>query len=64
MTLKDTLTSEIELSFSSNWQVETAQNVPAPDDLRLNANHAKDLDFATVLYADIDGSTNMVDERP
>jgi class 3 adenylate cyclase len=64
MTLKETLTAEIESSFSSNWQVEITQNVPAPEDLRLNANHAKDLEVATVLYADIDGSTNMVDERP
>jgi class 3 adenylate cyclase len=29
--------------------------------LRLNSNHAKDLEKATVLYADLDGSTNMVD---
>lgn len=64
MTLKDTLSSEIRSSFSSNWQVETAQNVPAAENLRLNANHAKDLEVATVLYADIDGSTNMVDGRP
>jgi len=64
MTLKDTLTTEIKSSFSSNWQVETAQSVPAPENLRLNANHAKDLEVATVLYADIDGSTNMVDGRP
>jgi class 3 adenylate cyclase len=64
MILKDGLSTEIKSSFSSPWQVETAQNVPTPEDLRLNANHAKDLEIATVLYADIDGSTNMVDGRP
>jgi len=64
MLLKDTLTTEINSSFSSNWRVETAQSVPAPENLGLNANHAKDLEVATVLYADIDGSTDMVDERP
>lgn len=64
MTLKETLRAEISSSFRSTWQVETARNVPAPEDLRLNANHAKDLQAATVLYADIDGSTNMVDEHP
>lgn len=64
MALKDSLTAEIRLSFDSQWQVETAQKIPAPEDLRLNANHAKDLEIATVLYADIDGSTNMVDGRP
>lgn len=63
MALKDSLIAEIKSSFSSSWQVETAQKVPAPEDLRLNANHAKDLELATVLYADIDGSTNMVDGR-
>ena len=64
MALKDDLAAEIQLSFDSKWDVQTAQKVPAPADLRLNANHAKDLEVATVLYADIDGSTNMVDGRP
>jgi class 3 adenylate cyclase len=63
MSLKDSLTTEIKASFNSQWQVEVAQKVPAAEDLRLNANHAKDLETTTVLYADIDGSTNMVDER-
>jgi class 3 adenylate cyclase len=64
MALKDNLTTEIQLSFSEQWQIESAQKVPAPNDLRLNANHAKDLEVATVLYADIDGSTSMVDGYP
>lgn len=64
MALKDTLKAEIEASFKAQWQVEDAQNVPVAEDLRLNANHAKNLEIATVLYADIDGSTNMVDGRP
>jgi class 3 adenylate cyclase len=37
--------------------------VPDPEDLRLNANHAKDLKKATVVYADLDGSTTMVDKQ-
>lgn len=64
MTLKSDLRSEISASFKAQWSVETAQKMPEPEDLRLNANHAKDLEVATVLYADIDGSTNMVDGRP
>lgn len=64
MALKDTLASEVKESFDSLWDIEVAQKVPAPEDLRLNANHAKDLEVATVLYADIDGSTDMVDVRP
>jgi class 3 adenylate cyclase len=42
------------------WTVETTKGVPEPTQIRLD-NHAKDLETATVLYADLDGSTNMVD---
>lgn len=61
MGLKDDLTAEVKATFSSRWDVQTTTSVPEPEDLRLNANHAKDLETATVLYADLDGSTNMVD---
>jgi class 3 adenylate cyclase len=64
MGLKDDLSREISNAFEAAWQVEKAQQVPAPESLRLNSNHAKNLDVATVLYADMDGSTNMVDSRP
>ena len=47
--------------FNHEWQVERTDIVPAPEDLTLNGTHAKDLQFATVLYADLDGSTDMVD---
>ena len=61
MGLKDDLSAEIKSIFSAQWEVQTTTSVTAPEDLRLNANHAKDLETATVLYADLDGSTNMVD---
>ena len=61
MGLKDDLAAEVKATFASQWEVQTTTSVPAPEDLRLNANHAKDLETATVLYADLDGSTNMVD---
>jgi len=61
MGLKDNLKAEVEATFSSGWEVQSTASVPAPEGLRLNANHAKDLEAATVLYADLDGSTNMVD---
>lgn len=61
MGLKDDLSAEIKSIFSAQWEVQTTTSVPDPEDLRLNANHAKDLETATVLYADLDGSTNMVD---
>jgi len=63
MVLMDALAAEVKSSLDSLWDVEVAQQVPTPEDLRLNANHAKNLEVATVLYADIDGSTNMVDAR-
>lgn len=62
MGLKDNLAAEVKETLSKAWEVQKTDSVPAPDDLRLNANHAKDLEKATVLYADLDGSTNMVDK--
>lgn len=62
MGIKNDLVSEVNQIFKDQWIVEKATNVPDPEKLRLNANHAKDLEGATVLYADIDGSTKMVDK--
>lgn len=61
MGLKDDLSAEVKATFFNTWEEQVTTTVPAPADLRLNANHAKDLKLATVLYADLDGSTNMVD---
>lgn len=61
MGLKDDLYVEVKSTFAQAWDVQKTERVPAPEDLRLNANHAKDLEKATVLYADLDGSTSMVD---
>lgn len=63
MGLKEDLTAEVKATFADQWDVQTTTAVPAPEHLRLNANHAKDLETATVLYADLDGSTNMVDNH-
>lgn len=62
MGLKDDLSSEVKSTLAQAWEVQTTDNVPVPEDLRLNANHAKDLEKATVLYADLDGSTSMVEK--
>lgn len=61
MGLKDDLTLEVKATFAGAWEEQATTTVPAPEDLRLNSNHAKNLDVATVLYADLDGSTTMVD---
>lgn len=61
MGLKDDLTTEVKKTFATQWDIQKTDSIPSPQDLRLNGNHAKDLEKATVLYADLDGSTNMVD---
>lgn len=62
MGLREDLQKEVTAIFTGGkWDEEKALVIPGPDALRLNSNHAKNLESATVLYADIDGSTNMVD---
>jgi class 3 adenylate cyclase len=63
VSFKDDLTLEVTAIFAGTWDVQDATKVPAPEDLRLNQNHAKRLDDAVILYADLDGSTNMVDQH-
>jgi class 3 adenylate cyclase len=60
MALADDLKKWVGETFTSDWEVQETIGVPNPEDLRLNSNHAKDLNAATVLYADLDGSTDMV----
>lgn len=60
MTLREDLAAQVKDIFRESWTEEKTQNVPDPTQLRLS-NHAKNLETATVLYADLDGSTNMVD---
>lgn len=62
MALKDDLTSDVQYIFSSPWTETTGRVVPAPTDVGLG-NKATFLEQAVVLYADLDGSTNMVDTR-
>jgi class 3 adenylate cyclase len=62
MGLKEDLTSEVGSIFRSQWNEEVTTSVPDPKDLLLNSNHSKKLETAAVLYADIDGSTSMVDQ--
>lgn len=59
MGFSNDLTSEVTNIFRSQWSERDGQQVPTPTDIRL-ANDAVKLN-GTVLYADIDGSTGMVD---
>jgi class 3 adenylate cyclase len=63
MTLEADLRTEVANIFKYQWTEDKATVIPVPDDLRLNSNHAKAFEFATVLYADLDSSTNMVDQH-
>jgi class 3 adenylate cyclase len=63
MALKDDLTSEVGTIFRSVWAETRGRVVPVPSDVGLG-NKATLLEQAVVLYADLDGSTDMVDERP
>lgn len=62
MTLKNQLEREVKGIFADAWMLVETDSVSDPTDLRLNSNHAKELDEATVLYADLGGSTAMVDD--
>lgn len=61
MALADDLKAWVKTTFEGAWEIQETESVPNPEQLRLNANHAKDLNAAVVLYADLDGSTDMVD---
>ncbi|RKR36206.1 Pycsar phage resistance system uridylate cyclase PycC [Paraburkholderia sp. BL17N1] len=63
MALADDLKKWVGDTFASDWEVQETTGVPNAQDLRLNSNHAKDLNAATVLYADLDGSTDMVNTK-
>lgn len=61
MALTDDLKAEVTQIFRAQWEEEEATDVPEPEDVILGGNYASSLDEATVLYADLDGSTAMVD---
>ncbi len=61
MGLKEDLEAEVAETFVSKWEERDGRDVPNPEDLALG-NDAVKLD-ATVLYADMTGSTKMVDSH-
>ena len=63
MALAEDLKKWVEDTFRNDWEEQSTDKVPNPEDLRLNSNHAKNLSEATVLYADLDGSTDMVNTK-
>ena len=61
MSLRDELSTYVSDTFRQQWSNRDGQKVPSPEDVRLG-NEGVRLD-ATVLYADLDGSTNLVDNK-
>ncbi|MCD6426173.1 MAG: adenylate/guanylate cyclase domain-containing protein [Anaerolineales bacterium] len=60
MSLGEELESEVKSIFNLTWSERDGQKVPESENLRLG-NDAVKLE-GTVLYADLDASTNLVDE--
>ncbi|MBF0249761.1 MAG: adenylate/guanylate cyclase domain-containing protein [Alphaproteobacteria bacterium] len=62
MALIDDLKAETARIFRDQWNVREGRVVPSPEDVKLS-NDAVHFDRATVLYADLSGSTKMVDTK-
>jgi len=62
LTIADDIKSNANTTFSSAWTVHERRKVPQPEDLKLS-NDAVHFERATVLYADLDGSTNLVENK-
>lgn len=62
MSLGDDLKAQVAKIFKSSWEKRDGRVVPDPEDLKLG-NDAVEFDRATVLYADLTGSTSLVDQH-
>jgi class 3 adenylate cyclase len=60
MGIKEDLGIEVANIFSEQWVTKKALVVPDPADLNLS-NDARHFERATILYADLSGSTKLVD---
>ncbi len=62
MSLKDELIEQVGKIFREQWEERDGRVVPDAEDVALT-NVAVKLDDATVLYADMSGSTSLVDNK-
>jgi class 3 adenylate cyclase len=60
MALKQDLEAQVKKIFADEWSSREGKVVPEPTDLTLG-NDAVEFDRATILYADLSGSTKLVD---
>ena len=63
MSTTDDLPSEVQRIFTTNWKTRAGYVVPEAEALNLG-NDAVSFDEAVVLYADLAGSTDLVNEQP
>lgn len=62
MTIADDIRANAKSTFGSAWTVRDGKTVPNPADIK-HANDAVRLERATILYADLDGSTDLVENK-
>jgi hypothetical protein len=62
MALLDDMKKEVEEIFATQWEERDGRVVPDPNDISLENDSVK-FDRATILYADLAGSTNLVDTK-
>ncbi|UVC13778.1 hypothetical protein [Mesorhizobium onobrychidis] len=62
MALSDEIKSHSDTTFKTTWESRDGTVVPEPSALKLT-NDAIYFKRATVLYADLDGSTNLVEKK-
>lgn len=60
MALRDEISEEVDKIFRTTWDVRDGREVPESEDVALG-NQAVRLEEAVVLYADMAGSTSLVD---
>jgi class 3 adenylate cyclase len=59
MALKDEITTEVKKIFAAKWETRDGTKVPEAEEVQMG-NEAVEID-GTILYADLNGSTAMVD---
>lgn len=62
MALADDLKEQVKTIFKAQWDVRNGQVVPEPEAIQLG-NEAVEFERATILYADLSGSTALVNEH-
>jgi class 3 adenylate cyclase len=62
MGLLSDLQTEVREIFANKWEVRKGNVVPDPEDLKLS-NDARHFERATILYADLSGSTSLVNNQ-